>query len=131
MSYKEDLARLRNKFQEALAVGLIKEKNRDIFESTLIQIMNESEKKRQEATKRAEEHKRQASALEGQASGFAANNSIIYNVLTSYVAASIRDTEEIAELEARENVGQKTEPKSKPKPKKARKKRASKANKEK
>jgi hypothetical protein len=94
MSYAEEIVKLRKMVADALANGVLKEDAKDFFEATLIQIMNEAERNRQNCVTQAENHRRQAAMMDGQAGAFASVSSIIYNILNGYVAASQRAKEE-------------------------------------
>lgn len=94
MSYAEDLLKLRKRVLDAVKSGLIDDKQKDFYEATLIQIMNEAERQRQHCTQQAENLRKQASVLDGQASGYSSQSSIVYNVLNSYILAAERAAQE-------------------------------------
>lgn len=97
MAYSEDILKLRTKFADAVRYGVIKESGANTFEAVLLQIMNDAEKNRQNCTNQAENLRKQASVLDGQAGGFASVANIIYNVLNGYVNLAERELAEQAE----------------------------------
>ena len=103
MSFAEDLFKLRQKFQDAITKGVISEDNKDIFEATLIQIMNDAEKNKQNCINQAENLRKQASVFDGQASAFASVSSIIYNVIHGFVIIAEKNKEEDILLNSEKN----------------------------
>lgn len=91
MSYGEDILKLRKRVADAVSRGLISIENKDFLEGTLLQIMNDAEKNRQNCMIQAENLRRQAAVADGQAGAFASTVSIVYNVLNGLVAADERD----------------------------------------
>lgn len=107
MSYAEDLIKLRKRLLDAISVGLIDPSQKDFFEASLIQMMNDSEKNKQNCLATAENLKKQAAIAEGQAQAFASMSSIIYNVIHSLILQSeknkedeIRRAEELNEIKS-------------------------------
>lgn len=98
MSYSEDLIKVRKRIADAVAQGVLEPKLKDFYEATLIQIMNESERQRQHCTAQAEQLRKQAATLDGQASGFAAQSSIVYNVLNMFILQAEKAAAEEAEI---------------------------------
>lgn len=105
MAYSDDLVKLRKRMLDALNFGVVDESLKDFYEATLIQIMNESERQRQACVTRAEELRRQAAVADGQANAFIQVNSIVYNVLNSYILAAEKSKRE--ELERAEELKEK------------------------
>jgi len=101
MAYAEDLVKLRKRILDALNFNVVDSTSKDLYEATLIQIMNEAERQRQVCVGRAEELRRQAGVADGQANAFSQMSSIIYNVLNGYVMAAERQKRE-EELRAAE-----------------------------
>ena len=99
MSFTEDLFKLRQKFQDALKSGVVSEDSKDIFEATLIQILNDAEKNRQNCTTQADNLRRQAAVFDGQASAFASVSSIVYGVLNGFVMVAEKAERERLEQE--------------------------------
>ena len=93
MAYAEDILRLRARFADALASGVI-DGSKDTLEALLIQIMNESEKNRQNCATQAENIRKQIATLDGQAAAFSSVTSIIYNVLNGFIRVAERNKEE-------------------------------------
>lgn len=100
MPYQEDLMKLRKRVIDAVNHGIIDPKLREFYEATLIQIMNEAERQRQHCVAQAEQLRKQAATLDGQASAFSAQSSIVYNVLNSFILQAERAAEEEAERKA-------------------------------
>jgi len=84
-AYKESLRGLRAIVQEALINNVIDEDNKPIYEATLIQLLNETEKRRQKLISIAEDHKRRALQADSQAEGFATMGAILENVVRGFV----------------------------------------------
>ena len=85
MSYADDLVKLRKRLMDAIAVGLINPSQKDFFEASLIQMMNDAEKNKQNCLTTAENLKKQAAIAEGQAQAFSSMSSIIYNVINALI----------------------------------------------
>lgn len=100
MSYAESIIKLRARVQDAVSKGLVDSNGREFFEATLIQIMNDAEKNRQNCLTQAENLRRQASVFDGQAAAFGSTVSIVFNVINGYVTAAERDEAERAREEA-------------------------------
>lgn len=100
MAYAEDLVKLRKRILDAMSFDLVNSDSKELYEATLIQIMNEAERQRQACVARAEELRRQAGVADGQANAFTQMGSIIYNVLNGYVMAAERQKREEAERAA-------------------------------
>jgi len=94
MAYAEDLVKLRKRILDAMSFDLVNSNSKELYEATLIQIMNEAERQRQSCVARAEELRRQAGVADGQANAFTQMSSIIYNVLNGYVMAAERQKRE-------------------------------------
>lgn len=100
MGYAEDIIRLRQRMQDAVAKGVVSEDGKGIMEAALIQVMNEAEKNRQNCLTQAENLKKQAATAEGQAGAFSSVISIIYNVLNGFVNAAEKAEVEEARVAA-------------------------------
>ena len=90
MSYAEDIIKLRQRVRDAVAKGIVTNGS-EFLEATLIQIMNDAERNRQNCLTNAENLRKQAAALEGQAGAFASVSSIVYNVINGFVLVAERD----------------------------------------
>jgi len=103
MSYAEDILKLRARVSEAMASGALTE-SKETLEAVLIQVMNDAERNRQNTTLQAENLRKQAATLDGQAAAFASVVSIVYNVVTGYIkiAERVKD-EEIKQEEERQS----------------------------
>ena len=91
MSYADDLVKLRKRLTDAISVGLIDPSQKDFFEASLIQIMNDAEKSKQNCLTTAENFKRQAAVAEGQSQAFSSMSSIIYNVINALIVQTERN----------------------------------------
>jgi hypothetical protein len=100
MAYNEDLINLKKRVADLISEGIINPNSKDIYESTLIQVMNDAERNRQTCMTSAENLKRQAAILEGQAGGFASVSSLIIAVLNGFVAIAEKNKNELREREA-------------------------------
>jgi hypothetical protein len=100
MAYADDLVRLRKRMIDALDLGVINSNSKDLYEATLIQIMNEAEKQRQTCVARAEDMRRQAAIADGQSHAFSQVSSIIYNVLNGYINVAEKQKREEQEFAA-------------------------------
>ena len=94
MSYAEDLINLRKRLTDAISVGLIDASQKDFFEATLIQIMNDAEKNKQICLTTSENLKKQAAIAEGQAQAFSSVSSIVYNVIHGLIAQTEKNKED-------------------------------------
>ena len=109
MGFAEDIAKLRLRVSDAVAKGLTVKDGKEFLESTLIQIMNEAERNRQNCMNNAETLRKQAAAFEGQAGAFASVSSIVFNVINGYV--TLAEQEEQARLaEVEEEKAQPKDP---------------------
>lgn len=102
MSYAEELIKLRKRVTDAVGHGVIDQNLRDFYEGTLIQIMNEAERQRQDCVAQADQLRRQVSVLEGQAQAFSQQSSIVYSVLNGFIIQAEKAA--YAEAQAREDA---------------------------
>lgn len=111
MSYAEELIKLRKRVTDAVGHGIIDSNLRDFYEGTLIQIMNEAERQRQHCVKQAEDLRRQAAVLEGQAQAFSQQSSIVYSVLNGFIiqAEKVAYQEAQAKEEREKNEAEQTD----------------------
>lgn len=94
MSFVEDIIKLRKRVADAVAKGVVNQEGKDFYEATLIQVMNDAEKNRQNCVAQAENLRRQAAVMDGQAGAFASVSSIVYGVINGFVNVAERDEEE-------------------------------------
>ena len=99
-NYTEEVLKLRKRVADAVSKGVINKEGREFFEATLIQVMNDAEKNRQNCVAQAENLRRQAAVMDGQAGAFASVSSIVYGVINGFVNIAERDEEERKKLEA-------------------------------
>ncbi len=105
MSYAEDILKLRKRVQDAVAKGVVSQDGKDFLEATMIQIMNDAERNRQNCVSQAESLRKQAAQFDGQAGAFASMSSIVYNVLNGFVTIAERDeAERAAEAEEKSRL---------------------------
>jgi hypothetical protein len=104
MSFQEEIQKLRKKVADAVAIGVVNDEGKEIYEATLIQILNEAEMHRQRNVSQIENLKKQISTLEGQINGFTMVSSIIQSILNGYITIANRakreEEERAAEKEA-------------------------------
>lgn len=100
MSYAESIIKLRNRVQDAVKKGLVEDSGKEFFEATLIQVMNEAEKNRNNCLTQAENLRRQASVFDGQAAAFGSVSSIVFSVINGYVNIAEKDEAERQAQEA-------------------------------
>ncbi len=103
MTFSEDITKLRRRLLDAVSHGIIKSDSKDIYEATLIQVLNEAERQRQRCVTQADTLRRQAAVADGQASAYSAIGSIVFNVLNGFVDAAeraSREEKERAEIDA-------------------------------
>jgi hypothetical protein len=94
MSYLEEIQKLRKRVSDAVEKGVVNNSGREFLEATLIQIMNDAEKNRQNCVQQAENLRRQASIMDGQAGAFASVSSIVYSVINGFVVLAEKEEEE-------------------------------------
>lgn len=99
MSYAEDILKLRKRVADAVAKGIVGPDGKDFLEATLIQVMNDAEKNRQNCVTQAENLRRQAGVFDGQAGAFSSVVSIVYNVLNGFVLVAEKEDEERLKLQ--------------------------------
>lgn len=100
MSYAEDILRLRKRVADAVSRGIVDTDGKGFLEATLIQIMNDAEKNRQNCLTQAENLRRQAGVFDGQAGAYASVVSIVYNVINGYVLVAEKEEAERNQLQA-------------------------------
>ena len=118
MGYNEDLIQIRQRVSDLLNQGAITPNSKDFYEGTLIQVMNDAERNRQNCMVAAENLKRQVSMMEGQASGFAAVSSMVLAVLNGFVKKTEQTNQEVIEfapkeIQPKEIIPQEEKPKRK------------------
>jgi hypothetical protein len=121
MGLQEDVGKLRKAFLEALNKGLL-ETNKELYEATLIQIMNEAERNRQTCANQAESLRKQAAIYDGQAQGFSSVSSIVFAVMNGFITVAERqkrEEDERAQEEAERAKEEAETPESESSPEKA------------
>lgn len=104
MSYGEEILKLRKRVADAVSHSVFNMDNKDIIEALLIQVMNDAERNRQQCISQAENLRKQASTLDGQAGAFASMGSIVYNVINGFVMKA-EHSEKEAEVMKKDKEG--------------------------
>ena len=95
MAHADDLIRLRTRALEGLKIGFYKdEAEKALSEGTLIQVLNEAERKRQACITQAEHHRIQMAQQQAQAEAFGMVGSMLYSVLDGYIRGEERRVQE-------------------------------------
>jgi hypothetical protein len=89
----EELVNLRKRIADAVRLGVVPEDGKAIFETTLIQVMNDAERNRQRCLQVAEDSRRRMTQAEAQASAFSQISSIVYAIVNGFVVAAERSDE--------------------------------------
>lgn len=92
MSYAEDILKLRARVAEAMVSGAL-DGSKETLEAVLIQIMNDAERNRQNTINQAENLRKQAATLDGQAAAFSSMVGIVYNVINGFIKIAERARE--------------------------------------
>jgi hypothetical protein len=108
MSYGEEILKLRKRVADAVSHSVFNMDNKDIIEALLIQVMNDAERNRQQCISQAENLRKQASTLDGQAGAFASMGSIVYNVINGFVMKA-EHSEKEAEVLKKDKEGTDTD----------------------
>jgi hypothetical protein len=107
MAYSEDIIKLRKRVLDAVSLGVVNSDLKDFYEATLLQIMNEAERQKQNSMAQAEQLRKQAAIADGQASAYASMSSMVYNVLNAYIIqaerAQAQEVERQAEIAEKES----------------------------
>jgi hypothetical protein len=92
----EELVRLRRRVADLLRLGAA---TPETFHQTIMQVWQESERRRQSCMQEAEEHLRRYHAMVAQGQGFATVGSILYSVINGFATLEERRLIETAERE--------------------------------
>ena len=115
----EEMMKLRKRVADAIATGAGDDAE-SFVNGILQELLNEAERNRLSCLERAEQFRRQAEKMEGQAMAFAAQGSIVFGIINGFVlageranrAAEARKTEQ-AEKEAELKALEESEEKAK------------------
>ena len=111
MGHAEDLTKLRTRMVDAMNAGVVGE-DADTFKMTLLQVLNEAERKRQKAQAGIENLRGQIKMMEGQVNAYSQVGSILYSVIDGYVKIAERTAaEEVARKKEKEDAAR-DEPKA-------------------
>jgi len=97
MEAGESQVKLRQRMTDLLRMGVVDEKGHGVLQSVLMQLYNDCERQRQACMNQADSFRAQAKMAEGQANGFAAVSSIVYNTINGFVVQAERAAIESAE----------------------------------
>jgi len=97
MNHEEQLLKIRQRTVDALKVGMVDESHHGIYQTTLIQILNDCERGRQSQASAIENLKRQIAVAEGQVHAYSMIGNVIYTVLDNLVRSAEKAAKEIAE----------------------------------
>ncbi|NJO18689.1 MAG: hypothetical protein HC877_24075 [Thioploca sp.] len=98
VTHQEMLFKLRRRMLDAVKLEVIDEKSKDIYEQTLLQIMNEAERQRIRCLNLSNEYRMKADGARSQAAGFETMISVVYSILNGLVSKAEADEREIEEL---------------------------------
>lgn len=103
----DDLVRIRTKLLDLQRTGVLSAEGFPTYQQTILQILQECERRKQGLFSQVQTLRAQASAAESQAHAFSAMGSILYNIINGYVENEQRRIEEEQRRAAeRENDGQ-------------------------
>jgi len=92
--YNQKIGDLRRRMMDAVALNVIDPKNKDIYEGTLLQIMNEAERQRKKCQELKISYERQMAQADAQSHAYSQVISIVYAVLNGFVSAAERALQE-------------------------------------
>ena len=92
----EDLVRLRKRVADMLRLGAA---TPETFLQTIMQIWQETERRRSSCMQDADDHLRKFHALTAQAAGFASMGSILYSIVNGYATLEERRVQEMIDRE--------------------------------
>jgi hypothetical protein len=98
MTLATDLINLRKRVADAVKLGVVGEDSKDIYEATLIQILNEAERGRIRCTQLVQDFERKKAQAEAQANTYSQISSIVYNIINGFVISAEKGIREEAEL---------------------------------
>ena len=96
-SHAEFLIKLRRRINDAVSLQVIDAGSKEIFETTLIQIMNEAERQRLHCNRLSADFEQKAQGAKSQASAYEAMISVVYGILNGFVRKAEADHVEIKE----------------------------------
>jgi hypothetical protein len=94
MTPQEDLIRLRTRLLDLQKTGLLNPDNFGTYQQTILQIWQESERRRASCLQQAATLRQQAAAAEAQSHAFSVIGSIIYSVVNGYIELEERRARE-------------------------------------
>lgn len=98
MPHAEDIVVLRQKLIELQTSGLLPDQEgAAMYQATLLQFMNEAERRRAEHLSAAERCRMQAVAEENQAKAYSAMSSIVFDIINGYLNKAQQMVEEARE----------------------------------
>ena len=100
MNHEEQLIKIRQRTVDALKIGMVDESHYGLYQTTLIQLLNECERGRQSQQSAVENLKRQIAVAEGQMHAYSMMGGMIYSVLDGLVKLAEKAAKEITERKA-------------------------------
>lgn len=98
MGFNEDLIKLRAKLVEAVRLGVVEGEGADIYQATLINVLAESEKRRQECVKEMERLRGLLTNMEGQERAFGQVGYLLFQIIDGYIVAAQKSAREEAAM---------------------------------
>lgn len=105
MNEADDFLRVRTRLLDLQRTGLLNPEAFPTYQQTILQIWQESERRRVTLMNHAATLRTQAAAAEAQANAFTSMASILYNVINGYVELEQKRIHELQSKEAAEAAG--------------------------
>lgn len=118
------IIKLRSRMQELLRLGVLTSEGFGMYQQTVLQLLQEYERRKASCLEQAEHFRRQAAAVEAQAAAFGVSASVLFSVVNGYIDIEERRAREMAERAAEEKASREPEPAEEPASSKKRKKKA-------
>lgn len=112
------LVKLRSRMNDLLRMGIVPPEGFGMYQQTVLQLLQEYDRRKQTCLAHAEQLKTQAAAMEAQAHAFIAAGSVLFSVVNGYIDLEERRIREEQERKATEEPRE--EPKAAAPPKKKR-----------
>lgn len=97
---QDEILKLRKRLHDLLALGYLTPESAGTYEQTLLQIHQETDRRKQQLMHQATVLRRQADAAEAQGHAFSAMASIMYSIVNGFYEAGQKRLREDAEREA-------------------------------
>jgi hypothetical protein len=79
------MVNLRTKMNELLSLGIATPEGFGLYQQTIMQLLQEFEKRKQSCFSQAQQLKTQAAAVESQGHAFSACGSVVFNIVSGYI----------------------------------------------